>query len=131
MSVRRQILRYCAVGAVNTLVSLALATILLAAGTPLLVASACAFATGAVTGYALNRRWTFGARHSVSAGGVYAGVTLCGLGLDTALVHVIHGAGASALAAFVLALPIVTLLTFAANRRLTFRSALSRDAGYA
>jgi putative flippase GtrA len=86
---------------------------------------------GAVTGYALNRRWTFAARHSATAGAVYVGVTLCGLGLDTALVHVIHGAGASALAAFVLALPIVTLLTFAANRRLTFRTALSGDAGYA
>jgi putative flippase GtrA len=115
---------------VNTLARLALAALLLAGGAPLLVASACAFIAGAVTGYALNRRFTFGARRSATAGGVYTGVTLCGLGVDTALVHVIHGAGASSLAAFVLALPIVTLLTFAVNRRLTFRT-LSRDAGYA
>ena len=121
MSVRAQILRYCAVGVVNTLVSLALAALLLAAGTPLLVASACAFTAGAATGYALNRRWTFGARASATAGGVYAVVSLCGLGLDTALVHVLHGAGLSPLLAFVVALPLVTLATFAANRRFTFR----------
>jgi putative flippase GtrA len=118
--VRGQIARYCAVGVVNTLVSLALDALLLALGVPLLVASACAFSAGAATGYALNRRWTFGARPSATAGGVYAVVTLCGLGLDTALVHVLHGAGLVPLAAFVVALPIVTLATFAANRRFTF-----------
>lgn len=128
MTARAQMLRYCAVGVVNTLVSLALDAALLAAGTPLLVASACAFSAGAVTGYALNRRWTFAAHGSARAGGVYAVVTLGGLGLDTALVHLLHGTGLSPLAAFVLALPPVTLATFAANRRLTFRSPLS---GYA
>jgi putative flippase GtrA len=121
MSVRAQIVRYCAVGVVNTLVSLALDALLLTAGAPLLVASACAFGAGATTGYALNRRWTFGARASAAAGGVYAVVSLCGLGLDTALVHLLHGAGLSPLVAFVVALAIVTLATFAANRRLTFR----------
>jgi putative flippase GtrA len=121
MSVRAQILRYCAVGVVNTLVSLALDALLLAAGTPLLVASACAFSAGAATGYLLNRRWTFGARTSATSGGVYAVVSLCGLGLDSALVHVLHGAGLSPLLAFVVALPLVTLATFAANRRFTFR----------
>jgi putative flippase GtrA len=121
MSVRAQIVRYCAVGLVNTLVSLAFDALLLAAGTPLLVASACAFTLGAATGYALNRRWTFGARASAAAGGVYAVVSLCGLGLDTALVHLLHGAGLSPLLSFVAALPVVTLATFGANRRFTFR----------
>ena len=123
MSVRGQIARYCAVGVVNTLVSLALDALLLAAGTPLLVASACAFSAGAATGYALNRRWTFGARASATAGGIYVLVTLCGLALDTALVHVLHGVGLAPLAAFIVALPVVTLATFGANRRLTFRRA--------
>jgi putative flippase GtrA len=121
MRVRDQILRYCAVGVVNTLVSLALDALLLAAGAPLLVASACAFTAGAATGYALNRRWTFGARASATASGVYAVVSVCGLGLDTTLVHVLHGAGLSPLLAFLVALPIVTAATFAANRRFTFR----------
>ena len=121
MSVRAQILRYCAVGVINTLVSLALDALLLAAGTPLLVASACAFGAGAATGYALNRRWTFGAGGSATAGGVYAVVGLCGLALDSALVHVLHAAALSPLPAFVVALPIVTLATFAGNRRFTFR----------
>jgi putative flippase GtrA len=127
VSLRAQVVRYCAVGVVNTLVSLGLDAMLLAAGAPLLVASACAFAAGAATGYALNRRWTFAARASAAAGGVYAAVTLAGLGLDTVLVHVLHGAGASAFAAFVLALPLVTLATFVANRRLTFREPLPTE----
>jgi putative flippase GtrA len=124
VSVPVQMLRYCAVGVVNTLVSLALDALLLAAGVPLLVAAAAAFGAGAATGYVLNRRVTFAARASTTAGGMYALVTLCGLGLDSVLVHVLHAAGLGPLAAFVLALPIVTLATFAANRRLTFRRAL-------
>jgi putative flippase GtrA len=127
MSVRGQIVRYCAVGVVNTLVSLALDALLLALGAPVLVASVSAFSAGAVTGYALNRRFTFAARGSVRAGGTYGVVALCGLALDTALVHVLDGVGLGPFAAFVLALPLVTLATFAANRRLTFR----RSAVYA
>ena len=128
MTVRTQIARYCVVGAVNTLLSLAVDAALLAAGAPLLVASALAFTAGAASGYALNRRWTFGAPGSAAIGGIYAVVTLCGLGLDTLLVHLFASAGLDAFASFVVALPLVTLATFAANRRLTFRSAMR---GYA
>jgi len=127
---RGQVLRYCAGGVVNTGVSLALDALLLAAATPLGIASACAFGTGAVTGYVLNRRWTFGAQASAVAGGVYAAVALCGLGLDSALVHVLHGAGLGGFAAFVVALPPVTLATFTANRRITFRDAARAEASY-
>jgi putative flippase GtrA len=122
VSVRAQIARYCAVGVVNTLLSLAVDALLLAAGTPLLAASAIAFLTGAVSGYTLNRRWTFGAGGSAAAGGIYLAVTAAGLGLDTLLVHLFASAGLGAFAAFLVALPLVTLATFAANRRLTFRS---------
>jgi putative flippase GtrA len=120
---RTQIARYCTVGVVNTLFSLAVDALLLAIGTPLLVASAIAFVAGAVSGYTLNRRWTFDAGGSAAAGGIYLAVTAAGLGLDTLLVHLLASAGLGAFAAFLVALPLVTLATFAANRRLTFRAA--------
>jgi putative flippase GtrA len=128
MTRRAQIARYCAVGVVNTLLSLAVDGVLLAAGTPLLAASAIGFTAGALSGYTLNRRWTFGAPGSAAAGGLYVAVTGAGLALDTLLVHLFSSAGLGAFAAFVLALPLVTLATFAANRRLAFGSAMRRYA---
>jgi putative flippase GtrA len=118
--VRGQLARYCAVGVANTLLSLAVDALLLAAGAPVLAAAASAFLAGACSGYALNRRFTFAARGSLGAGTVYGAVTLAGLGLDTALVHLLHGAGLAPLGAYAVALPLVTLATFAANRRLAF-----------
>jgi putative flippase GtrA len=124
MTTRGQIVRYCAVGVVNTLLGLAVDALLLALGAPLLVASAIGFTAGACSGYSLNRRYTFAARSSATAGGIYLAVSACGLALDTVLVRLFAAAGADALASFLLALPLVTLATFAANRRLTFRKAV-------
>jgi putative flippase GtrA len=121
MTTRTQLARYCVVGLVNTLVSLAVDALLLVLGAPLLVASAIGFTAGACCGYSLNRRYTFAARSSATAGGVYLGVSACGLALDTLLVRLLHASGAGAFASFLLALPVVTLATFTANRRLTFR----------
>jgi putative flippase GtrA len=117
-----QIVRYCAVGVVNTAVSLAVDAGLLALGLPLLAASALAFTAGACTGYSLNRRFTFAARHTRTSSGLYVAVSAGGLALDSGLVRVFAASGLHAFAAFLLALPIVTLATFAANRRLTFRA---------
>jgi putative flippase GtrA len=124
MTTRTQLARYCVVGLVNTLVSLAVDALLLALGAPLLVASAIGFTAGACSGYSLNRRYTFAARSSAAAGGVYLAGSACGLAFDTVLVRLFHAAGADPFASFLLALPLVTLATFAANRRLTFRHAV-------
>ena len=121
LTVRSQIVRYCAVGVLNTLVSLVVDALLLALGAPVLVASAVGFTAGICSGYSLNRRFTFGARASATAGGLYLAVGVCGLALDTGLVRILSDAGAGAFASFLLALPLVTLATFGANRRLTFR----------
>jgi putative flippase GtrA len=118
---RAQIVRYCAFGVLNTLVSLGVDALLLALGAPLLVASAVGFTAGACSGYSLNRRYTFAARASATAGGLYLAVSVCGLGLDTGLVRILSDAGAGDFVSFLLALPLVTLATFGANRRLTFR----------
>ncbi len=121
MTIRAQIVRYCAVGVVNTLISLAVDALLLALGAPLLASSAVGFTAGACAGYSLNRRFTFATRASATAGGLYLAISACGLALDTALVRILSDAGAGDLVSFLLALPLVTVATFGANRRLTFR----------
>jgi putative flippase GtrA len=121
VTVRAQIVRYCAVGVLNTLLSLGADALLLALGAPLLVASAVGFTAGACSGYSLNRRYTFAARASATAGGLYLAVSACGLALDTGLVRILSDAGAGGFVSFLLALPLVTVATFGANRRLTFR----------
>jgi putative flippase GtrA len=97
-----QLARYAAVGVGNTLVSLAVYT-----GTG---SSVLAFAAGAVNGYLWNARWTFAVRGSKLR---YLVVQLAGLGLTFAVTRI---------AGYLVALPIVTLATFAANRAWAFPS---------
>jgi putative flippase GtrA len=92
--------RFAIVGASNTLVSAALYVAL--------GSSALAFAAGAVNGYVWNARWTFGARGSTIR---YLAVALAGLGLTVAI---------TSAAGYVVALPAVTVATFAANRAWVF-----------
>jgi putative flippase GtrA len=93
--------RYTAVGAANTAVSFAAYALLIALAIPAEAAAVLAFASGASNGYVLNRRWTFSAPDSSRARAVY----VC-----------VQAAGALASAG-----PPVTLATFVANRRWTFR----------
>jgi putative flippase GtrA len=96
-----QLARFALVGVGNTLVSLAVYTLVRSA--------ALAFSAGAVNGYLLNARWTFGCTGSKPR---YVAVQLAGLGATAAI---------AALAGYLVALPLVTLGTFAANRTWTFR----------
>lgn len=118
-----RLLRFCTVGVINTLLTLAAFVVLTHLGTPAAPASALAFALGAVNGYLLNRRWTFRtatggaltivryiAVQAVGAGLSAAGVALAGS--DLAVRHV---------AAEALVLPVVTLTTYTLARRLVFR----------
>jgi len=108
-----QLGRFAVVGVANTLVSLAIFSGLTAGGAPAALAAAAAFAVGAVNGYVLNARWTFSCRGSKLR---YLAVQLGGLAATTAL------AGLAGAAGYLAALPAVTLATFAANRRWTFRA---------
>jgi putative flippase GtrA len=117
----RQLARFLAVGVSNTLLSLAVYGALLAAGAPTAAAAGLAFAAGAVNGYVLNRAWTFGARDSLAARVRYVAVQAAGTAANGALVWLVVAAGAGRLAAYVVAVPPVTLGTFLANRGWTYR----------
>jgi putative flippase GtrA len=120
-------LRFCAVGATNTAVSLVAFWALLAAGLHYVAAAVLAFAAGAVNGYLLNRTWTFHAAGSWRARALYVVVQLLGLGLNAGLVWLfVDAARLAALHAQILALPPVTVLTFTLSRQVVFRAGQSR-----
>jgi putative flippase GtrA len=74
-----------------------------------------------VNGYVFNRRWTFGARDSTRARILYLLVAAAGAGtLDLLVLLFARGAGLPKVEAFLAAVPIVTVSTFAANRIWTF-----------
>ena len=118
--VRRQLLKFGAVGVANTLLSLALFAALTAAGAPAAPAAAAAFAAGAVNSYVLNRGWTFRRRSSgafrrhvvVQGGGVAA--TAAGMQLLAGPLAALH------LVAFATTTAAVTAATFVASRSWTF-----------
>jgi putative flippase GtrA len=117
----RQLGRFVAVGAGNTVVSYLSYAAYLAVGVPYVVAAALAFAAGAVNGYILNVRWTFDASDSWKARGVYLAIQATALVLSTALVWAaVRGLGVPQLAAYAVAVPPVTALTFLASRSFAF-----------
>ena len=85
------------------------------------LAAAVAFAAGAANGYVLNRRWTFSARDSARARLGYVCVQVAGALTTSLLVWLaVHEAAAGRIAAYVVAVPPVTVLMFLANRVWTF-----------
>lgn len=109
--------RFCVVGASNTLITLGSYAAILAAGLPAGVASGLAFALGALNGYHWNARWTFAVRGALWR---YAGVQGLGAGLSAAGVGLARGHGAARLAAELVILPVVTLITYTLSRRFVF-----------
>jgi putative flippase GtrA len=120
--VRRQLVRYVAVGASNTAITLAVYALLVRAGTPAVAASVGAFVAGAVNGYRLNRAWTFrGARGGARAGGRYVVVQLVGLAINALGVALaVSVAELPRFAGEVLALPFATSMTFTLARSWVF-----------
>jgi putative flippase GtrA len=117
-----QLARYGLVGATNTVLTLAAYAALVALGTPAPLAAAIGWAVGAVNGYVLNRRWTFGSSlRGMRPAARYAAVALVGAALDASAVAVLVGhEGLPRLTGEIAILPVVTALTFVLCRRWVF-----------
>jgi putative flippase GtrA len=120
-----QFVKFGIVGVSNTLITLAVYTLLLKVfGVWYLAASAIGFLLGAVNGFLLNRRWTFRGHVGDALTPVRWGVVqTCGLAVNEALLYVfVHDAHLDKLIAQVCATAVVTVSTFFANRAWTFRA---------
>jgi putative flippase GtrA len=120
-----QWLRFVAVGVTNTLLSTAVFAALFHLGVHYLVASAVAFALGALNSYILNRRWTFRSRgRRAPELARFLCVQAVGLGVNLALLAgLVELAGIRHLFAQVLAFPVASILTFALSRQWAFKTA--------
>jgi putative flippase GtrA len=119
-----QFVKFGLVGVSNTLLTLAVYTLLLKVFVFwYVVASAIGFAVGAVNGFLWNRSWTFRGHVGDSLTPVrWFVVQGCGLLVNSGLVFVfVDGARLDKLLAQGLTIGIVTILTFIANRSWTFR----------
>ena len=116
----RQFVRYVLAGAVNTALSFGVYRGLLEISTPYAVAAPIAFGVGSVSGYVVNRRWTFAAADSGRSRFAYVAVQAAGAGMTSLLVFLFSRAGTGHVWAYLAAIPPVTVGTFAANRRWTF-----------
>lgn len=112
-----QLVRFALVGVSNTVLSYAVYAALVTLAVPYVLAGAVAFAAGAVNGYRLNRRWTFGRCDSAGLRVRYVLVQACGLLATSLLLRLfVERAQLGRIGSYGLAIPLVTLATFAANR---------------
>jgi putative flippase GtrA len=118
--VHRQFVRFLIVGVANTLITFVVYRLLLAVHIWYLVAAPVAWGVGALNGYVFNSRWTFAARDTTRARILYLLVTAAGAGASSLLVWAFAAAGLGKVEAFLATIPLVTVSTFAANRRWTF-----------
>jgi putative flippase GtrA len=117
----RQFGRFLIVGVVNTILSFIVYRLLLAVDTWYVIAAPLAFAVGALNGYVFNRRWTFAARDSARARVLYVAVQVAGaVATSLVVVFFVRALGVGEVAAYLAAIPPVTLSMFAANRLWTF-----------
>lgn len=119
-----QFVKFGIVGISNTLIMFTVYTLLLKVfDVWYLAASAIGFTVGAINGFLLNRAWTFRGHVGDSLTPVRWGVVQGGgLALDELLLYLwVHAAGVDKLVAQALAIVIVTISTFFANRAWTFR----------
>jgi putative flippase GtrA len=124
MPVVVQFVKFGIVGVSNTLLFLAIYTVLLKVfGVWYLAASAIGFTAGAVNGFLLNRRWTFEGHVGDSLTPVRWGVVQgCGLLLNLGLVALcVEVVGMDELVGQAIAIVVVVVVTFLANRAWTFR----------
>jgi len=120
-----QFVKFGIVGVSNTLLTLAVYTLLLKVfGVWYLAASAVGFAVGATNGFLFNRRWTFREHVGDAFTPVrWAIVQGCGLAINEGLLYLfVHDARLDKLLAQACATVVVTVSTFTANRAWTFRA---------
>lgn len=120
-----QFVKFGIVGISNTLLSFAVFTLLLEVfGVWYLAASAIGFVLGAVNGFLLNRRWTFRGHVGDALTPVRWGVVQGGgLLLNLGLVYLcVESLGLDELIGQAIAIAIVVVITFFANRAWTFRA---------
>jgi putative flippase GtrA len=119
-----QFVKFGIVGVSNTLLTLAVYTVLLKVfGVWYLAASAIGFAVGATNGFLLNRRWTFREHVGDALTPVRWGIVQsAGLAVNEGLLYLfVHDAQLDKLLAQVCATAVVTVTTFFVNRAWTFR----------
>ena len=98
-----------AVGLANTALSYVVYVALVHVDVPAPVAGAVAFAAGAVQGYVFNGRWTFSGHDTGRQRFRYLLVQLAGAGTTSGVVWVATTAGVPRTAAYLVAVPPVTL----------------------
>lgn len=118
-----RLIRFCGVGATNTLITLASFDLLVHAGSPSWAASAIAFVLGATNGYHWNARWTFAGRSAGAAATRLRYVAVQGIGTVASAVGVLaaqDGLGLAHFAAELAVLPAVTGLMYCLMRSVVF-----------
>ena len=120
---RTRLLRFILVGGSSTLVTLVSYAILVGVSVPYALAAPAGYAAGILNGYTWNRLWTF------ETGGFHLPefsryVAIQGSGLVANLLGVVllvEALGLDKMPAEILTLVPIVLITFALNRRWTFR----------
>jgi putative flippase GtrA len=128
-AVVRQLIKYGLVGVTNTLTFYVVYAICVHFGMWYLAASALGFAVGATNSYLLNRNWTFRARtrHSTTVAR-YVVVQVTGLLSNLGIIYLmVDGFGLDKLVGQAIAIVIVVLGMFFANRHWTFVDALGPE----
>ena len=118
-----RLVRFCGVGATNTVITLATFDLLVHAGCPAWAASAIAFAAGAVNGYHWNARWTFAGRAAGATATRLRYLAVQGAGTVVSAIGVLGAhdvLGLAHLAAELVILPLVTVLTYVLMRSVVF-----------
>ena len=121
-----QFVRFGLVGASGYVVNLSVFSLLVhGAGAPYLPAGAAAFSVAALSNYLANRSWTFAEERGrlLPQGTRFLAVSLAALAANLTVLHALVSAGAEPLQAQVLAIVLVTPLSFLGNKLWTFRLA--------
>ena len=118
-----RLIRFCGVGATNTVITLATYDLLVQLGTASWAASAIAFAAGALNGFHWNARWTFAGRSAGAAATRLRYLAVQGAGTVISAIGVLTAEDALGLAHFaaeLVILPVVTMLMYGLMRSVVF-----------